>query len=98
MQSRACTSYAEAMVFFEALASKIARAALDLRSLATGRIREPSPDSSGASLTDQSALIPQGLFSILRHDGADDGGLGHAHAHKLAAERDCGGRSARPGL
>jgi hypothetical protein len=26
MQSRACTSYAEAMVFFEALASKIARA------------------------------------------------------------------------
>jgi len=26
MQSRACTSYTEAMVFFEALASKIARA------------------------------------------------------------------------
>ena len=42
-------------------------------------------------------LCEQGLFSILRHDGADDGGLGHAHAHKFAAERDCGGRSARPG-
>ena len=42
-------------------------------------------------------LCEQGLFSILRHDGADDGGLGHAHAHKIAAERDCGGRSARPG-
>ena len=39
-------------------------------------------------------LCEQGLFSVLRHDGADDGGLGHAHAHKIAAERDCGGRSA----
>ena len=43
-------------------------------------------------------LCEQGLFSVLRLNGADDGGLGHAHAHKVAAEGDAGGRSARPGL
>ena len=40
---------------------------------------------------------PSGERSVRRLDGADDGGLGHAKAHKIAAERDCGGRSARPG-
>ena len=40
---------------------------------------------------------PSGERSVRRLDGADDGGLGHAHAQKIAAERDCGGRSARPG-